>query len=425
MATTLAHHRLRDAARWLLLALIFSLPLMKLAVAYPVVLTDLIFVLAGLAYGVAVLAGRTDFRWRGEYWVLLAYALCLAPSLFASSDLAASSVKLLSEFYLIGLAILTAALVTSKDALRRATLAWLAGTAVVALVGVASLLVFAWAPASPLIDFVRYDFGTLPPGNYPRFALTFFDGNMLCNYLTASLGMLLLARERGWLPALASALLGTGILLAALSTISPGLGGIVLVPTVWIWLKHRRNRPRLARLSLAAGLVVAALFVAVLSVTPILHPTAPFLIHVPGTHFILAPSGRFLTWSAALAEFARHPLVGHGLGIGAVYVRYLDPSGNLQLLTDAHDMFLNIAAQCGLVGLAGLGALLVYVWRRYRHGTDLPIALLYFNLFVYQGLGGSFEDARHIWVLLGLLMAHHRISRQDENSRRVAAPSPG
>jgi hypothetical protein len=33
------------------------------------------------------------------------------------------------------------------------------------------------------------------------------------------------------------------------------------------------------------------------------------------------------------------------------------------------------------------------------------------NGLVYQGLGGSFEDSRHPWLLLGLLLAADRIER--------------
>ena len=33
------------------------------------------------------------------------------------------------------------------------------------------------------------------------------------------------------------------------------------------------------------------------------------------------------------------------------------------------------------------------------------------NGLVYQGLGGSFEDARHLWFLFGLLLASSRIER--------------
>jgi hypothetical protein len=99
-------------------------------------------------------------------------------------------------------------------------------------------------------------------------------------------------------------------------------------------------------------------------------------------------------------------------------------------------MLLNIAAQAGLVGLVGLAVVIALAVRLtgrieldQRCGTAMRVGLglTFLNGFVYQGLGGSFEDSRHLWVLLGLLLAATRIefSPRDGNSRRPAEPSPG
>jgi O-antigen ligase len=88
------------------------------------------------------------------------------------------------------------------------------------------------------------------------------------------------------------------------------------------------------------AIAAALLFVAAMAVTPILHPTAPFLITVPGTDLTLAPAGRLLTWLDALRNFAANPLLGRGIGVGAVDVHFSDPSGNWQSLTDAHNTYL-------------------------------------------------------------------------------------
>lgn len=414
MATELAHPRPTAISEWLLLALIVSLILMKPAVAYPVVLTDLIFLLLLAAFAVELLLGKRKFVWHGGYWVLLFYLLSLAPSLMASPDVRQSAFKLATQLYLVGLAVITSNIVDGDLSTRRAALAWLVATGVLAIFAVVSIAAFVWAPEGPLYQYSRYHFGTLPPGNYPRLALTFFNANMLCNYLTVSLGLLLVAERRRWLSRRLCALLFAGIGIAALPTLSPGLGGLALVVGLWLWVTRRQDSPGIARASLVGGLAAAALFVVAMAVTPILHSTAPFLIEVPGTGLVLAPSGRFLVWSAAAAEFVHHPLLGHGIGIDAVNVQYADPSGYMETLTDAHNVFLNIAAQCGLFGLLGLLVLVGYCVRLslpWRVDPDqgnvvrLGLGLTFLNAFVYQGLGGSFEDARHLWVLLGLLIA--------------------
>jgi O-antigen ligase len=413
MASTIEHPQRTAMSQWLLLALIVSLGLMKPAVAYPIVWTDAIFLVLVAVLAVEMLVGRTRLKWRGAYGLLLLYVLSFTPSLLASPDPGQSAFKLATQLYLVALAIVTAEIVGSEQAMRRAALAWLAATGIVSVVAVLSLAAFAWSPDGALYQFSRFQQGTLPPGDYPRLSLTFFNANMLCNYLTVSVGLLLVAERRGWLSRRSSVLLGAGTAIAALSSISPGLGGIALLLGLW-WWATRRGSPSIARLGLAGGVAVAALFVVATAVTPILHPTAPFLIVIPGTETVLAPSARYLTWSAAVAEFLRHPLVGHGIGIGAVDARYTNPAGELHSLTDAHNMFLNIAAQCGLIGLLGLAALIAWAlrltlpWRVEAdpsNGLRIGLGLSFAGAFVYQGLAGSFEDSRHLWVLIGLMIA--------------------
>ena len=418
-------------AELILLTLIASLPLMKPMVAYPLVLTDGLFIVLALALGFDLATGRRRLEWRPGYWLLLLYVAAFIPSLAATPDLHASAVKLASEAYLVGLAGCASVIVDSEARLRRAVLAWLGATGFVTAVAIAALIAFYTGIAPWLLDYAAFHFGTLPPGHYPRLAITFLNANMACNYLTVSLGLLIIAHARQWLSTAAAMGLLGGILIASASTISPGLGGVLLLLGLWPILSPRPWPPLLRVTGLAAGSAAAVVFIVALAVTPILHPTAPFLIHLPGG-LTLAPSGRFLCWSAALAEFARHPLIGHGIGIGAVRVHYLDPSGFLQELTDAHNMPLNVAAQGGLFGLAGIALITGYAVRLMRKQatarTALILGVTFLDAWLYQGLGGSFEDARHLWVLLGLLMAavpFSALSRAGENNRRSAAPSSG
>ena len=411
-----------------MLAYVAALPVMKPAVAYPAVLADLLFVVLLLCLAAEIVLGGRRIGWVPAFGVLAAFVLSLAPSMLATPDLGQSAFKLVTEVYLAGLAVATIVLVRDESRLRRMVLVWLVATALLVGLAIASLIAFQVAPLGALYGYSRFHFGTLPPGEYPRLALTFFNANMACNYLTVSVGMLFLAVQRGWISNRTAWPLLAGILVAAAATISPGLGGIALALGTGLWLTRRW------RLALFTGIAVALAFLVFQAFTPIVHSTAPFTFMVPGTGQVVAPSGRFLTWSAALAEWASHPILGHGIGIDAVHVAYADPSGNLQQLTDAHNVVLSIAAQAGLVGLAGLILLLGYAVRlTFAPGQksgfatiQLGLGLTFLNAFLYQGLGGSFEDTRHLWVLFGLLVAAARlpVTRSDENNRRAGAPSP-
>jgi O-antigen ligase len=104
----------------------------------------------------------------------------------------------------------------------------------------------------------------------------------------------------------------------------------------------------------------------------------------------------------------KYPIVGRGIGLDAGFVVYDSPNGK-QFLGDAHQLWLNVAAQQGLVGLAVIIFLTIWFLRR---GLPLNIentpiktalGLAFIGTFCYQGLIGSYEDARHLWILLGLL----------------------
>ena len=419
---------------WLLVALVFALPFMKPPVLGEVIVADLLFLLLISVLAIEVARGRRKLIWNPGFGALAAYVAGLAPSLLASTSVDSSLFKFATEFYLIGLTAATAWIVDSEAVFRRVVLAWIAATGVVSLVAVTSLFAFWTGLFTPLLHYSSYDFGTLPPGPYPRLGMTFVFADMACNYLTVSFALLLLGYKFGYIGGRAAGVLLTGAAIASASTISPGLGGIALLVGLWLFLQWRGRSPALARASLIAGTTVAVAFVVALTVTPIFYTMAPFRIELPGG-LILYPSARFLVWSAALEQFVRHPLVGIGIGIDPVHVLYRNPSGFLEHLADAHNIFLSIAAQCGIAGLLGLAAIirLAILRTSWRPRPDLGelrrlvLGATFLDVFVYQGLGGSFEDTRHIWVLLGLLLAagNPQISRPDGSSRKAAEPSRG
>jgi len=136
-------------SEWLLLSLIALLPLMKPAVRYPMIAADLLFPLLVAALTVEIASGRRQLCWQPLFAVLIVYVLSLAASLLATTDIAHSAFKLSTEVYLVGLAAATIVVIRSEEALRRATLVWLAVSAVTAALAIASFAVFAIDPAGP------------------------------------------------------------------------------------------------------------------------------------------------------------------------------------------------------------------------------------------------------------------------------------
>ena len=387
--------------------------------------------LAPLA-ALTLITGGARMRWHEGYWPLALYLFAMGLSAAFSGDPERSAVKLATQLYLLSLPVIVLILVETETDLRRLFVAWFAASAAVAAIAAAAAAAFYLDPDNRLLAFARNDYGTLPPGDYPRLRVTFLYAAMLCNYLTVSLAMLLAARRLGWISGTPFGLLLGGILFAAALSLTPGLGGIFLAAGLWTWLLFMRSRSRLARLALTAAVAAASLFVLAMALTPFLHRTAPFLIAVPGTDLTLAPAVRLMAWLDAASNFAADPWLGRGLGAEAVNVRIVLPSGELAGVTDAHNTFLNVAVQCGVAGLIALVVLFIWVWRRTRPfrlaGTGvagtlrLALGFAFLNAFFYQGLGGSFEDARHLWLLFGLFLAALRLeAMKKEATPREAA----
>jgi len=410
-------------AKRMLLLLLLSLAVMQPAIqvlGFAVVATDFIFIACLLALLCALITGQSTFRWQNAYWLLGFYLAALVVSGLASDHPRGSIPKLLTQVYLLSLPVLICNLIQTREDLRAAFEWWLAGTALVAAVAIASLFAFMEDPNSRLLDYTRSHYGTLPPGDYLRLRLTFLNANMACNYLTVSVMLLLIARKLRWIGKANFLLLLAGILLSAVLTISPGLGGLALAVSTWIWFLQRGPSPLLANLSLVVGLAVALMFVGAMSVTPIIHPTAPFLLNLPILDVQLAPSGRLMIWIEATRNFLADPFFGRGIGAEAAHVRFQDPSGDILTTTDAHNTFLSIAVQSGIIGLGAIIAIIVHVHRR-AIAAALPteesdvfrvgLSVAFLVAFAYGGLGGSFEDARHLWATLGLFLAAERIHR--------------
>ncbi|MEA3037644.1 MAG: hypothetical protein QOE79_157 [Sphingomonadales bacterium] len=372
----------------------------------------------------ASLAGGARLRWDRAFVPLAGWMAAMALSALLSAEPRRSAFKLATEIYLLAIPVAVVQLVRSEAALKRLLQAWLAAAAGVAMLGVVALGLFFLAPHHWLLDYLLNPKGTLPPGPYPRFNLSFTHPAMLGLYMSVSIPILLGAARAGWVPRRAvRPLLGLMLLSAAFS-LTPGLGGLFLALGLWGWLTLRRERPWPARAGLAAGVAAALAMVGAAAVTPYLHPTAPFLIHLPGLG-TLAPSARLMFWMDAARTFLAHPLTGQGIGTDPVSVLYQNPSGGSAVWHDAHQIWLSVAAQTGIVGLLAFGWLTVHIVRRLAArpwptegagAVRTALALAWLQAWLWQGLVGSFEDARCLWLLLGLTLAALRLPADEESA---------
>ena len=416
------------------LLLVFSLPLVRpfnltlfgLLVPY----TDLIFVAAFGLWSVAVIRSETSLRFDRLFLFVGLYAAAFTISTFLSVDPAKSFYKLLGEYYLFGLCFLTYDLASEQKFQKQIVLAWLTGTGVTALASIAGFVLFYAGFKTNFDNYFLSHLGSLPAGDYPRIHALFANANMLCNYLNISIVLILLAAHLGWVKKRTAIILGAATLFSALFSLSPGLGGIALSVGLWVWAVGQKRW--FARPTLACGIILAVLAFAATLVSPDTKNTAQE-IPLPFIEKKLEPSVRVLVWQDTLQTVRQYPWFGKGTGMDVANTRYEVLSGMQQLLRDSHNMWLNILGQTGIFGLAAFVLLLGYLIKRCRFSIGdggveryilVAMSVGFIGAFLYQGLGGSFEDARHLWVLVGLLGAISYAGSNAENDTLLASTAP-
>jgi len=375
---------------------------------YQIPAADFLFVAAALSAALSVVAGQRTVPAPRVLGLLALYAAALSLSTIFSADRARSAVKLAGEFYLLGLAWLILFHVRTLDGLRRALFAWIAGTVITVAAAAAGVSLFVAGFRNPYRNPLLSIHGSLPEGPYPRVMGLFLNPNMYCAYLVASLAITIAVARAGWMPRRTAIALAVAIVSAAVFSLSPGFGGMLLVLAIAVWASWRVTHPLAARAVVAACLLGATAGLVAISASP--AAGEPLSIHD------LRPSSRLLTWIGSLQAFPAHPWFGKGLGLEVVHIGYRNPSGIYELLTDAHNTWLSILVQCGVVGLATFIAIVVAVMR----GTAVASATVSQRIlsglvaafaagFLYQSLSGSFENTRHVWALIGLLAAAREI----------------
>ncbi len=304
--------------------------------------------------------------------------------------------KLVGSWGLLALAALVPIVVDEEQGLRRLTRAWLLGAFGCAAIGVLSLLgALVWKD-TPWLAWTLADQGTLPAGDYPRLRSTFLNPNMLCTHLTLSAGLTVGAVREGWLSRAWGWTLGALLGVCAAFTLSLGLGGLPLLAVALAPPGSTRLR---AGARWGAGLLALGTFAS----------------GWVSWAWPLRASARVLTWTGAWDTFLAHPLLGAGWGAAACHVRYVDVSGRTLTLTDAHHLVLSVAAQAGLLGVLALGAvaaaLVKATWGRPLRPLASAALLSVLVVVGYQGLTGAYEDARHVWLALGLALASAQLPR--------------
>jgi hypothetical protein len=403
------------AARWLMLLYVVALPIVRpldtRLLGIHVFATDIIFA-AAFAFWLASVFRRGP--WFDLRYLVFAgiFFLALFISTIFSTEPRRSLLKLSGVFYLIATSIVIADLVRDLGFLRYLAYAWVAGSLLTILGTAIGLIGFFLGFDSMATNFFLFHFGSLPPGHYPRIRAFFENPNMTANYVNVAVMIVLGAWRAGWLSARLA--IGLAILLgaSALLAISPGLGGLILSVGLWAALTIFYDRSRVRALVLAGCVVAAVLAFLSTAVSPVVLDVER-AFNIPLIEKRIEPSVRALVWQNSLERGMEFPILGRGTGTDAALLRSQVATGHNLVLRDAHQAWLNVFGQAGIVGLTAFIALCCYLFSicRFRVDEDsersqmlAACSCAYVGAFLFQNLSGSFEDARQLWVLVGMLV---------------------
>ena len=284
----------------------------------------------------------------------------------------------------------------------RAADAWLLGTAICLVVTWIGVLLGPDALQARLL----YGGGSIRGLPVPRVSGPFPHPNMFGDYLVVS-GAILWARrnalrERWGRGAAAAPWLLAGTLLTTVS--SAWLGAGVLLTAIGLLTMRQRGR----RLSIQwkrlgpVILVVTGIILFTMTLAALLLPMG---VDVAGLS-ITGSGIRPAIWASALEAFKEAPI--GGVGARPFLAAAADPlsATNAMAAWDAHNIYLSILGQFGLVGAALFtGAGVVLTWTLFREGATRRHAVLLGALLAagIHGVAIANEEFRHLWALLGLV----------------------
>ena len=406
------------AEHWLYLSFIAAIPF---ATIFPLDLfgvsiqvADLIFLAAAAVWAVSLLTARSKLRWSWFYIFLAAYGAATILSTLTSIDPVRSSIKLTGKAYLLAIAFLSFNLITSSRMLKKVLQSWIIGSCILLAACLAGIILFYAGLKDSSVNLVLHPiFGSLPPGNYPRIQGFFLYPAILCNFLSITWMFALLCISVGWMRIRALWFFAPVLFVVDAFTFTPGLGGIFMVTAIFIHARLvQAKKIILGRTILAGGILTAVMFFMAASVT--LFSYTPTGIRTPLLSGEVDPSHRAMAWRTALETFFEDPIFGRGVGMPVSNAVYTDPSGTNQLLADAHNTYLSVAGESGIVGVATFFGLIAFVsfslfnWKTLSDpakNARLCLLLAILDAFFYQSLTGSYEDMRHIWLLIGIAAA--------------------
>jgi O-antigen ligase len=386
---------------------------------------------------------RSRVRWPALSAPLVAFLLVAACSLLAAPSLTLALKELVKWVEVLVVVVIVHNEATPKRS-QRIVFCLLLAAAAQALLGVYQFVTASGPQGFALL------------GRYVRAFGTFEQPNPFAGYLGAA-APLPLALALGWLRGRGKAYaasewtigwlaLGALPLLAAGIGMSWSRGGwlafaaatlVVCALQSRAWALATGGALALVLLATALGLVPDAILGRLTSFVPFVGVADISGIEVTDANY--ASLERLAHWQSALHMWRDHPWFGVGFGnYSAVYAEYALPKWPYAL-GHAHNYYLNIAAETGLIGLSAyLGLWATAAWQTWRaaRGTTSAyhraLALGALGMLVHVSVHNVVDNLWvhniyiHVAIVLGLVQhSGHLAAEADLSSSATVLPQPG
>jgi len=359
-------------------------------------------------------------------YLLLAFLLLAALSFFHSTNLLWSMRKFLFLFSLFPIYV-AATFVLDSDQKKRTALRFLViGAMLVAIIGIVQFLAQFVFGINPVYDFMATKVAPLFLGKtfaaavaaypswlvnsngtvYMRAISLFPDPHMLSYYLSMllpwSIALWATAKKYSKWFFVSSILLAT----ADIMTFTRGgyvalvIASLIVLPLV----------PKTAMKKILIGTAIFLLFLFVMPDNPVAGRFESSFDVNEGSN-----QGRIYNWKEALPIIAAHPL---GVGIG-MYPLYVDPSATYRTPIYAHNLYLDIAAELGIITALIFIAFLVIIFTRFWQAARIDpfwsAGVASLTVFAIHSLVETPLYSVHVLTLL-LIIASLATLHPNENS---------
>lgn len=291
----------------------------------------------------AVARGTTKIVWNAWLLSLVAVILTMTVSLWDAQSLSASSRELVKWCEVLVTAVLAPVYLRSRTDVLAVIYITIGSAVAAAIVGLGQVFLHA-GPRSFVFR-----------GRFPRAFSTFGQPNPFAGYLNMILPLTL---AMAWLKRRAAILCAAAILIGAASaaTISRAgwVAGALAVLAVFLVL-CRPARVAIMVMFTAALAVVSLMTEGIISIRPLTRMATSLGITRVNfsrhTHANFSEIERAAHWLAGLRMFATHPITGVGIGNYSVAYPAYHVGEFTAPLGHAHNYFINIAAEAGILGL--------------------------------------------------------------------------